>query len=87
MDDVLTTLGNADTVAYPNYTGSTGYGEKYVKKLMGQIGTLDIGDCIAAVRHLNAIGLTKAGPGQQFLLGGSHGGFIIGHRASHAYAS
>ena len=52
---------------------------------MGAIGTLDIGDCIATVRHLAALGLTKFGPGQQYLLGGSHGGFIIGHRASYAY--
>lgn len=75
-------LGITDTVSYPNYTGSTGYGEKYIKKLMGQIGTLDIGDCIAAVRHLTTLGMTRIGPGEQYLLGGSHGGFIIGHCAS-----
>ena len=69
-----------DTIALPNYTGSVGYGEKYVRKLLGQIGTLDVRDCIASVRHLIACGISSDGPGRQFLSGGSHGGFLLGHR-------
>ena len=70
----------ADTVAMPNYTGSIGFGEKYVRKLMGQIGTLDVEDCMASVRHLVATGVSSDGPGRQLLYGGSHGGFLLGHR-------
>ena len=64
----------------PNYTGSIGYGEKYINKLLGQIGSLDVEDCLASVRHLVASGVSKDGPGRQFLYGGSHGGFLLGHR-------
>ena len=64
----------------PNYTGSVGFGDKYVRKLMGHIGSLDVEDCIASVRHLVASGLARDGPGQQYLYGGSHGGFLLGHR-------
>lgn len=61
----------------PNYTGSIGFGEKYVLKLLGEAGRLDVDDCIASVRHLVARGISE--PGNQYLTGGSHGGFIIGH--------
>ena len=81
---IAITFGIPDTVSSPNYTGSTGFGEKYIKKLMGQIGSLDIGDCIGTVRHLVNLGITSFGAGQQYLLGGSHGGFIIGHCAPFA---
>ena len=67
-------------ISYPAYTGTVGFGQKYVEELLGKIGTLDIQDCIASVRHLIELGLTKEGAGYQYLYGGSHGGFIIGHR-------
>lgn len=64
----------------PNYTGSLGYGEQNVRKLLGRIGSLDVEDCMASVEHLVAADLAAFGPGQHFLYGGSHGGFLIGHR-------
>ncbi|KAI0341185.1 alpha/beta-hydrolase [Trametopsis cervina] len=66
-------------ISYPGYTGSIGFGEKHVKELMGRIGTLDIEDCMTSLRHLEILGYTKFGPGQQYVMGGSHGGFITGH--------
>jgi dipeptidyl aminopeptidase/acylaminoacyl peptidase len=66
-------------ISYPGYTGSLGYGEKYVNELLGKIGTLDIRDCMASINHLVTLEYTRLGPGQQYLMGGSHGGFIIGH--------
>lgn len=63
-----------------NYTGSLGFGETYVRKLIGQAGTLDVNDCIASVRHLIKIGKSESGPGKQFVQGGSHGGFLTAHR-------
>ena len=62
----------------PNYTGSTGYGEKYVQGLIGKCGTLDVADCIATVEELIKLGLSE--PGRQIVNGGSHGGFLAAHR-------
>lgn len=76
----LNTL-RADTIAMPNYTGSLGFGEKYIMELLGKVGRLDVGDCIASVRYLIDRGISQ--PGMQFLTGGSHGGFLIGHRKSY----
>lgn len=39
-------------------------------------------DCIATVRHLVKIGISDEGKGKQFLIGGSHGGFLNAHRVS-----
>ena len=70
------------TISLINYTGSLGFGETYVRKLIGQAGTLDVDDCIASVRHLIKIGKSERGPGKQFVQGGSHGGFLTAHRKS-----
>ncbi|KAI0077008.1 alpha beta-hydrolase [Panus rudis PR-1116 ss-1] len=70
---------NGFTLSYPNYSGSVGYGDKYVRKLIGRIGDLDVKDCIESVNHLIKTGVAKAGPGQQFISGGSHGGFLGTH--------
>ena len=68
-----------DAVCFVNYTGSLGFGENFVRKLLGQCGTLDVQDCIASVNHLIDIGVSERGPGKQFVQGGSHGGFLAAH--------
>jgi len=68
-----------DTVSLVNYTGSLGFGENFVRKLLGQCGTLDVQDCIASVNHLIDIGVSEKGPGKQLVQGGSHGGFLAAH--------
>ncbi|KDQ56032.1 hypothetical protein JAAARDRAFT_70881 [Jaapia argillacea MUCL 33604] len=67
------------TVSMPNYTGSLGFGETYVRRILGNCGNLDVEDCIASVRHLIKLGISQEGPGKQFVQGGSHGGFLAGH--------
>ncbi|KAJ6541002.1 Alpha/Beta hydrolase protein [Mycena vulgaris] len=67
------------TVSQPNYSGSTGFGEKSVRALMGHCGTLDVQDCIVTARHLVSLGLAVEGKGKQFVMGGSHGGFLTAH--------
>ena len=57
-----------------------GYGEKYIQKLLGECGTLDVADCIATVEELINLGLSE--PGRQIVQGGSHGGFLAAHRKS-----
>ncbi|KAF7297410.1 Peptidase-S9 domain-containing protein [Mycena indigotica] len=67
------------TVSLPNYRGSLGYGEKSVRSLVGNCGSLDVQDCIETARHLVKMGLSSEGPGKQFVSGGSHGGFLTAH--------
>ncbi|KAJ7224591.1 Alpha/Beta hydrolase protein [Mycena pura] len=67
------------TVSQPNYSGSIGFGETFVRSLLGNCGTLDVQDCIATVRHLVELGLSVDGKGKQFVTGGSHGGFLASH--------
>lgn len=69
-----------DLVNLINYTGSTGYGQKYIDRLLGVAGTLDVQDCYNAIQHLIRLGYSEAGRGKQFVQGGSHGGFLAAHR-------
>lgn len=63
-------------VAAINYTGSAGYGMKAISTLEGQVGILDVNDCLTAVDALIATGYN---PDRLFLYGGSHGGFLVAH--------
>lgn len=69
-----------DTLYIPNYTGSLGYGMKFVKELIGKCGAVDVDDCIMTARGLVEKGVIKDGVTWQFVYGGSHGGFIAAHR-------
>ena len=69
-----------DTISLPNYTGSVGYGEKYIQEILGKCGVLDVADCIATVEELIKLGMSE--PGRQIIQGGSHGGFLAAHRKS-----
>jgi dipeptidyl aminopeptidase/acylaminoacyl peptidase len=55
-----------------------GFGDKYIQKLLGKCGELDVGDCIASVERLVELGILE--PGRQVVQGGSHGGFLAAHR-------
>ncbi|KAF8638353.1 hypothetical protein AX17_002255 [Amanita inopinata Kibby_2008] len=65
------------TLALPNYTGSTGFGDSFLRRLIGRCGELDIEECMHAFRFLTKLGLAKEG--ETFIMGGSHGGFIGAH--------
>ena len=56
-----------------NYGGSTGYGRAYRRLLQGQWGVVDVGDCVAAARHLADAG--RVDPARLCIRGGSAGGF------------
>jgi len=63
-----------------NYTGSLGFGDKHVRVLQGQCGSLDVVDCYETFQYLVKEGIAQEGPGKVFVSGGSHGGFLAGHR-------
>lgn len=70
---------SSDTLSLINYTGSLGYGENHVRKLLGNCGSLDVEDCLASVNHLIDIGISQRSPHKQLVQGGSHGGFLAAH--------
>ncbi|KAG1796099.1 Alpha/Beta hydrolase protein [Suillus variegatus] len=66
------------TISLPNYTGSMGFGEKYIQKLLGNCGTMDVQDVVESVNELIRRGISEHG--RQVVHGGSHGGFLAAHR-------
>ncbi|KAG2068544.1 alpha beta-hydrolase [Suillus decipiens] len=65
------------TVNLPNYTGSMGFGQTYVQKLLGHCGSMDVEDVAESVRELIRRDVSEEG--RQVVMGGSHGGFIAAH--------
>ncbi|KAG2137878.1 Alpha/Beta hydrolase protein [Suillus bovinus] len=65
------------TLNIPNYTGSMGFGQKYIQKILGHCGSMDVEDVAESVRELIRRGVSEEG--RQVVMGGSHGGFIAAH--------
>ncbi|KAG1898892.1 Alpha/Beta hydrolase protein [Suillus fuscotomentosus] len=65
------------TLNIPNYTGSMGFGQTYIQKLLGHCGSMDVEDVTESVRELIRRGVSEEG--RQVVMGGSHGGFIAAH--------
>lgn len=68
---VLVSAGYA--VARVNFTGSTGYGQGSIDKLIKEhgVGITDVADCVLVVEDL-----MKKGHPVPYFMGGSHGGYI-----------
>ncbi|KAG1810395.1 Alpha/Beta hydrolase protein [Suillus plorans] len=65
------------TLNIPNYAGSMGFGQRYIQKLLGHCGSMDVEDVAESVRELIRRGVSEEG--RQAVMGGSHGGFIAAH--------
>jgi dipeptidyl aminopeptidase/acylaminoacyl peptidase len=76
---MIIVVDSQDTVALPNYTGSVGYGQSAILRLIGKCGSLDVQDCIQSLHHLVELGYAQLGRGKVFFFGGSHGGFLGAH--------
>jgi acylaminoacyl-peptidase len=73
----------SDTISQPSYTGTTGYGQDNIYKLLGKCGTLDVEEVHASTLYvINDLRLARFGEGEVFVMGGSHGGFIGAHLIS-----
>ncbi len=57
-----------------NYGGSTGYGREYRRRLEGNLGIVDVEDCVNGARFLAEKGLVDAA--RSAISGGSAGGYI-----------
>lgn len=60
-----------------NYRGSSGVTEEYLQSLCGKVGTLDVEDCMHAIRY--AVQHKNLDPTKLVISGGSHGGFLSCH--------
>ncbi|HEX4612014.1 MAG TPA: S9 family peptidase [Urbifossiella sp.] len=61
-------------VLAPNYRGSTGYGDKFTKDLIGRENDLEVKDILAGIRHLIDAGI--ADPDRIAVMGWSNGGYL-----------
>jgi acylaminoacyl-peptidase len=66
-------------LVFPNYRGSTGFGQASLESLLTNVGTNDVQDVMAITDHVvqkysDTIDTSKVG-----ICGGSHGGFLTAH--------
>ncbi|CCM00196.1 uncharacterized protein FIBRA_02224 [Fibroporia radiculosa] len=60
-----------------NYSGSSGYGRKYIERLVGTWGIVDVDDCVHATRQLSAAPNSLIDPKRCIIRGGSSGGYTV----------
>jgi dipeptidyl aminopeptidase/acylaminoacyl peptidase len=59
---------------FPNYRGSTGYGEQFITQLIGNENDIEVKDILAGVAHLVREGI--ADPDRVAVMGWSNGGYL-----------
>ncbi|KAJ1626748.1 Alpha/Beta hydrolase protein [Pavlovales sp. CCMP2436] len=76
-------LARGCALLLPNYRGSLGYGDDFVKALCGKAGSLDVEDCA----ELTSLALSEnqgdLDGTRVCVFGGSHGGFLTAWLAGH----
>jgi dipeptidyl aminopeptidase/acylaminoacyl peptidase len=65
---------NGYAVLFPNYRGSTGYGDKFVTDLVGRENDVEVNDIIAGVQHLVKEGIADGD--RVGVMGWSNGGYL-----------
>lgn len=72
------------SIAYINYPGSLGFGQKWVEELPKRLSIIDVDSCKLALDHLLSLQQIKELEvgNRIFVNGGSHGGFITAHLTS-----
>eukprot|EP01065_Artemidia_motanka_P025011 TRINITY_DN29916_c0_g1_i1.p1 TRINITY_DN29916_c0_g1~~TRINITY_DN29916_c0_g1_i1.p1 ORF type:complete len:770 (+),score=258.00 TRINITY_DN29916_c0_g1_i1:44-2353(+) len=74
-------------IVYANYRGGIGCGQRAMDSLTGNVGTMDVSDCMAALeaaeQHLTRpVAKDAEGKPVAGVTGGSHGGFLTAHLSS-----
>ena len=62
------------SILQPNFRGSVGRGAEFMEAILGDMGGLDIDDCLAGVDA--SVAANRADPSRLGILGGSYGGFL-----------
>jgi acylaminoacyl-peptidase len=65
---------NGYAALFPNYRGSTGYGDKFVTDLIGNENDIEVKDILAGIQHLIKEGI--ADPDRIGVMGWSNGGYL-----------
>ncbi|KAH8113185.1 alpha/beta-hydrolase [Phellopilus nigrolimitatus] len=60
-----------------NYSGSSGYGRRYIERLVGSWGVADVEDCVDTARALASPAFGEIDPARVLITGGSAGGYTV----------
>ena len=63
-------------VLFPQFRGTLGYGKEFCDSLHGNVGTMDVEDCIELTRLALSELPTDLDPARGAVYGGSHGGYL-----------
>ena len=72
---------NGYAVLMPNFRGSTGYGLRFMQKIIGNWGDGPMNDCLAGVDYLVRRGIADAR--KLAIVGGSYGGYLTTYTIGH----
>ena len=76
-------LASRYAVVLPNYRGSTGFGQRPLTSLLGNIGRMDVDDVMACTRAvIDRYSDSRIDSQRIAMCGGSHGGFLTAHCTS-----
>ena len=75
----FTYLASHYAVVFPNYRGSTGFGQATMEYLMTRIGQVDVQDVMACTNHVIEQEKDRIDSSRIGICGGSHGGFLTAH--------
>jgi dipeptidyl aminopeptidase/acylaminoacyl peptidase len=78
---VLMLLARGYAVFYPNPRGSTGRGQAFARRVVGDMGGADALDCLSGIDHLVRQGIADAK--RLGVTGGSYGGFMTSWLIAH----
>ena len=69
-------LNKGYNILFPSFTGSLGYGQKFLEDLAGKIGEIDVDEIIGTLDYCISEGLCDKN--KVAIYGGSYGGFLCG---------
>jgi acylaminoacyl-peptidase len=72
-------LASHYAVVFPNYRGSTGFGQTSLESLLTRIGEVDVQDVMACTHHVLKEEKDRIDSSRVGICGGSHGGFLTAH--------
>jgi len=75
----VASLASKYALVFPNYRGSTGFGQTSLESLLSHIGNVDVQDVMACTKHTLDNYQERIDARNVGICGGSHGGFLTAH--------